>query len=332
MHSSCAAPFRCPPSRLHPTTPRTCPHNLALAHPPRPYPATIQLATPLCVPLPTPSTRKPHPCPEHLRSSPLPPPQPLPPAGGNTFVCTKTFTRKGKKLGPAPKLEAPRDLEPLPAAPQQAQQEDKGKGKGERLLLPRVLGCKGQGSSAAAAAAAACARALAGRAHLAAALQCFTPRRAAGACRCSVHGELPVPAGTRPMRVLPRLLRPPGVQARPRRWMWTAARASRPPGEEGGAEETRLLLVVSPCQHPPRVCCLRCSAAVACRAVCTCRTAASTDADHPCRACCACCATVRRFPGDDGIALATMDIFAGCGGLSEGMHQAGELMGGWWGC
>lgn len=26
---------------------------------------------------------------------------------------------------------------------------------------------------------------------------------------------------------------------------------------------------------------------------------------------------------DDGIALATMDIFAGCGGLSEGLHQAG---------
>lgn len=31
-----------------------------------------------------------------------------------------------------------------------------------------------------------------------------------------------------------------------------------------------------------------------------------------------------RFPGDDGVALATMDIFAGVGGLSEGMHQAGE--------
>ena len=29
------------------------------------------------------------------------------------------------------------------------------------------------------------------------------------------------------------------------------------------------------------------------------------------------------FEGDDGIALATMDIFAGVGGLSEGMHQAG---------
>lgn len=33
-----------------------------------------------------------------------------------------------------------------------------------------------------------------------------------------------------------------------------------------------------------------------------------------------------RYPGDDGVALATMDIFAGCGGLSEGMHQAGEPM------
>jgi hypothetical protein len=27
--------------------------------------------------------------------------------------------------------------------------------------------------------------------------------------------------------------------------------------------------------------------------------------------------------GADGLAMATMDIFAGCGGLSEGMHQAG---------
>ncbi len=35
-------------------------------------------------------------------------------------------------------------------------------------------------------------------------------------------------------------------------------------------------------------------------------------------------AAASAFPGDDGIALATMDIFAGCGGLSEGMHQAGE--------
>lgn len=26
--------------------------------------------------------------------------------------------------------------------------------------------------------------------------------------------------------------------------------------------------------------------------------------------------------GDEGLAMATMDIFAGCGGLSEGMHQA----------
>lgn len=35
-------------------------------------------------------------------------------------------------------------------------------------------------------------------------------------------------------------------------------------------------------------------------------------------------AAASAFPGDDGLALATMDIFAGCGGLSEGMHQAGE--------
>jgi hypothetical protein len=37
-------------------------------------------------------------------------------------------------------------------------------------------------------------------------------------------------------------------------------------------------------------------------------------------------AAAKAFPGDDGVALATMDIFAGCGGLSEGMHQAGEQL------
>lgn len=45
-------------------------------------------------------------------------------------------------------------------------------------------------------------------------------------------------------------------------------------------------------------------------------------------------------PAADGLALATMDIFAGCGGLSEGMHQvrrarlgdaAGALVAGCWG-
>lgn len=36
-----------------------------------------------------------------------------------------------------------------------------------------------------------------------------------------------------------------------------------------------------------------------------------------------------RYPGDDGVALATMDIFAGCGGLSEGMHQAGAAVTKW---
>ncbi|KAL6767831.1 MET1 [Auxenochlorella protothecoides x Auxenochlorella symbiontica] len=40
-------------------------------------------------------------------------------------------------------------------------------------------------------------------------------------------------------------------------------------------------------------------------------------------------AAVDAFPGDDGVSLASMDIFAGCGGLSEGMHQAGAAHARW---
>jgi DNA (cytosine-5)-methyltransferase 1 len=40
-------------------------------------------------------------------------------------------------------------------------------------------------------------------------------------------------------------------------------------------------------------------------------------------------AAASAFPGDDGVALASMDIFAGCGGLSEGMHQAGAAVTKW---
>lgn len=35
------------------------------------------------------------------------------------------------------------------------------------------------------------------------------------------------------------------------------------------------------------------------------------------------------FSLDDGVALATMDIFAGCGGLSEGLHQAHAAVSKW---
>ncbi len=31
----------------------------------------------------------------------------------------------------------------------------------------------------------------------------------------------------------------------------------------------------------------------------------------------------------DGLSLATMDIFAGCGGLSEGLHRAGAAVTKW---
>lgn len=39
--------------------------------------------------------------------------------------------------------------------------------------------------------------------------------------------------------------------------------------------------------------------------------------------------SAHQYAVDDGIALATMDIFAGCGGLSEGMHQAGAAYTKW---
>lgn len=48
----------------------------------------------------------------------------VPAAGGNTFVCTKTFTRKGKKFSAAPEIEEPEDLEPLPT--EGASAKDKG--------------------------------------------------------------------------------------------------------------------------------------------------------------------------------------------------------------
>ena len=43
-----------------------------------------------------------------------PAPAPPRPAVGDTFVCTRTFTRKGKKFSAAPELPEPEDLEPLP--------------------------------------------------------------------------------------------------------------------------------------------------------------------------------------------------------------------------
>lgn len=38
---------------------------------------------------------------------------------------------------------------------------------------------------------------------------------------------------------------------------------------------------------------------------------------------------LRDRAGEEGLALATMDIFAGCGGLSEGLHQAGAAVSKW---
>lgn len=40
-------------------------------------------------------------------------------------------------------------------------------------------------------------------------------------------------------------------------------------------------------------------------------------------------ALTRNRAGGEGLALATMDIFAGCGGLSEGLHQAGAAVSKW---
>ena len=39
-----------------------------------------------------------------------------------------------------------------------------------------------------------------------------------------------------------------------------------------------------------------------------------------------CCVAARRekFDLNDGVALRTLDVFAGCGGLSEGLHQVGR--------
>ncbi len=55
-------------------------------------------------------------------------------------MCTKTFTRKGKKFGAAPELEAPEDLEPLPSAAGTA--KDKGEWcRSDAGASPGALGC-----------------------------------------------------------------------------------------------------------------------------------------------------------------------------------------------
>ena len=36
-----------------------------------------------------------------------------------------------------------------------------------------------------------------------------------------------------------------------------------------------------------------------------------------------------KFDLNDGVALRTLDVFAGCGGLSEGLHQVRQIMNSW---
>ena len=173
-------------------------------------------------------------------ADPLPAPAP---AGIDTFECAATFTRKGKKFGPAPQLAIPEDLQDFD--PMEEEEEKAA------AVAPRAdKGGRGGGGSG---------MELAGR-----------QGGSSGAHR------QPASASDRGLfriahRLLPLLPPPP---------LYPRAAGKGKVGEE--AEPA--------------------AAAEQGKAV----------------------AGAGAFPGDDGIALATMDIFAGCGGLSEGMHQAGE--------